>query len=161
MLEAINFVCARAMAQHDRIVGLLWFSYGRTGGALEYPQLRPWHDAIVDRLIVPAKLPVKKQEKPMFFPSDEQNVNALQRISISYVNDLKRPEGIFGVPPDGLSVAITRPDGNARIDTKSLAVWLGRYFQKFNEFSGDHEQAIRWVEKALFDSDEAKAHRPQ
>lgn len=157
MMEVIMFQCMKRMAEVPRIIGSLSFACGRPGGLITYDRLLWWHNEVAKLISTP---PLKKKEEKMFFPNDEQNVNALQRIALSYVNDLKRPEGIFGVPPDGLGVAITRPDGAARIDTKSLAVWLGRYFIKFNEFGGDHERAIRWVEDALRNSDEAKSHRP-
>lgn len=161
-LTAIAQACFEALPD-KRVRGVLPFAYARPGGATDYPFLIDVYRAQAALLKAPP-LPAKDESSTMnevYFPSDEQCTNMLQRISISYVDVLKRPEGIFGVPPDGEAVAITKPGGGARLDTKSLAVWLGRYFHRFNEYKGDHERAARSIESDLFNSEEAKAHRPQ
>lgn len=89
MLEAINFVCARALAQEDRIVGILWFSYARQGGTLDYDELVPWHEQVVVGAPVPARLPIPIPPKPPV--GDDMNAEDIRR----YIAELPNPV-LFG-----------------------------------------------------------------
>jgi hypothetical protein len=187
MVEVILYECGEAMMVNERIIGCVGFAYARPGGATTYKQWQEWYDGMMTKIpgappmlddgVVDPPEPKPPTEEDMFYPNDEQNTNMLQRIAVDYVNVLKRVappeaphsgEGIYRVPPDGLNVAIhdnSRGDGVAngpvRIDTKSLAVWLGRYFHYFNEFNADHERAAQATLKDIRNSPEGQAANPQ
>jgi hypothetical protein len=165
MMEVIIFECVKRMAVTPRILGCLSFAVGRKGGIDSYPQLLMWHQEIAKRIEIPAKKEEHKVPTEIRTPSQAQAIDALRRIDDRYRNVLKRPHGMFGVPPDGKDVSIkdpSRPD--VEFDTKGLAVWgmsvyIGYYVRST---AGDpHEDAIRKTLAEIDNSAEAKAQNPQ
>ena len=171
-LTAIAQACFSVL-DHPRVLGLWPFAYSRPGGATTYPELLKWYRAQANVMQRPPYFndggePVNET----YYPNDAQMTNTMQRIADAYVSVLKRVppaseqppqgDGIFRVPPDGLEVAI--PDHtreNTRIDTKSIAVWTGRYFSYFQKYKGDHEKAINNVLNDIRWSPEGVAANPQ
>jgi hypothetical protein len=108
MLEPIIFACAKAMASHSRIVGILGFALGRPGGAHQYQNEQQWLEAIVKSVSVPATLPIKKEDTPMI---DRVTFYARFR----EINDFyASQEGLQR--PGGMVIG-----GNA--DTEAMAAW--------------------------------------
>lgn len=54
MIEMIQLACAEAMAREERIIGSLWFAYGRTTGVVDHLEWEAWQRAVVERVKVPA-----------------------------------------------------------------------------------------------------------
>ncbi len=128
----------------------------RTPAPLVLPNPAPWP---IPYDVPPAPAPVPERRR--LWPRDDQIVNAVGRIHVAYYNSLQRPRGIFTstgelpflVAIPGIDVSI------AALDARGLGVHLTHYYQHFDESRGDHEQAIRWVEADIYNSDEAKRKR--